>query len=758
MIIFRRVQEGKFENDILILSFVHVNMKNIKQQKKSSNPLKKPAAVMPGVLKERWVYIILFAFTFVLYANTLSHDYALDDAIVITDNMFTQKGFAGIKDILTHDTFLGFFKQEKNLVAGGRYRPLSLVTFAVEWQFFGRNPGVNHFFNILFYALTGVLIFLLLKRLLLLQQTKYSYLVHLPFIAALVFIALPVHTEAVANIKGRDEILSMLFSLAAAHLFLKYIDEGKKRSYLIWGAVCLFLGLLSKENAITFFLIIPMMIWFFRKPETKDYIPVMTAVIISSAVFLILRQSFTNTSLSQEVTELMNNPFYGMTAAQKYSTIVYTFIRYLSLIVLPVTLTHDYYPYQITVHNITSAGTIISFMVCAAGLALALLQLKKRTLLSFCILFFVFTFSVVSNLVFPVGTFMSERFVFMPSLAYCIMLAYFISLIPLYKYKPSDIKNQENKKELDTAIRTANSGFFSNRIIQIVLVIVIGGYAVRTVFRNPAWKDNFTLFLTDIHNSPNSAKLNNAAGGELLAQSDKDTSEEERIKKINQAKIYLNRAIKIYPLYNNAYLLLGNAYLKGDKNFEKALEAYNQALRINPNYGDALQNMTVLFNNWTDVPKKISALKNFIKEQPGNMNLYSQLGTVYNNAGQYDSAIIAYKKEIELDPKSSNGYNQIGMIYGKEKNMFDSSIYYLKTAIALDPKNVDAYENLGVGYAMKKDFQSALAVFINGLQINPNSAKLNLNLGFTYMNIGQQAEGQRYINRAYELDPSLRQR
>ncbi len=734
-------------------------MKNTKQQKKSSNPPKKPAAaIVPGELKEHWVYIILLAFTFILYANTLSHDYTLDDAIVITDNMFTQKGFAGIKDILTHDTFLGFFKQEKSLVAGGRYRPLSLVTFAMEWQFFGKSPGVSHFFNILFYALTGILIFLLLKRLLLLQQTKYSYLVHLPFIAALVFIALPVHTEAVANIKGRDEILSMLFSLVAANLFLKYLDEGKRLNHLIWGAVCLFLGLLSKENAITFFLVIPMMIWFFRKSATKDYIPVMAAVIISSAVFLILRQSFTNTSINKEVTELMNNPFYGMTVAQKYATIIFTFGKYLSVMILPITLTHDYYPYQIAIHNIDSIGTIISFIICVAGLAIALLQLRKKTLLSFCILFFALTFSIVSNLVFPVGTFMSERFVFMPSLAYCIMLAYLISWIPLYKLQTAGLKQQENKKEFDTAIKLANTNFFRNRIIQAVLVIVIGGYAVRTIVRNPVWKDNFTLFLTDVHNSPNSAKLNNAAGGELLAQSDKDTSEEERIKKINQAKIYLNKAIKIYPLYNNAYLLLGNAYLKGDKDFEKAFEAYKSALRINPDYGDALQNMTVLFNNWTDLPKKIIALKDFIKEQPKNAKLYSQLGAVYTNAGEYDSAIVAYKKEIEIDVNSSDGYNQLGMIYGKDKGMYDSSVYYLKTAIVKNPNNIDAYENLGVGYAMKKDFQSALATFRNGLQVNPNSAKLNMNLGFTYMNLGQQAEGQQYINRAYELDPSLRQK
>ncbi|MBV6652333.1 MAG: hypothetical protein KI786_01165, partial [Mameliella sp.] len=76
----------------------------------------------------------LFALSFLLYANTLGHDYALDDAIVIYDNMFVKDGISGIPGILSKDTFYGFFKEEGKaaLVAGGRYRPFSLILFAIE--------------------------------------------------------------------------------------------------------------------------------------------------------------------------------------------------------------------------------------------------------------------------------------------------------------------------------------------------------------------------------------------------------------------------------------------------------------------------------------------------------------------------------------------------------------------------------------------------------------------------------------------------
>ena len=61
-----------------------------------------------------------------VYLNTLSFEHALDDDIVIVNNIFTEKGIKGIPDLLTKDSFHGFFKKKKNLVSGGRYRPLSL--------------------------------------------------------------------------------------------------------------------------------------------------------------------------------------------------------------------------------------------------------------------------------------------------------------------------------------------------------------------------------------------------------------------------------------------------------------------------------------------------------------------------------------------------------------------------------------------------------------------------------------------------------
>jgi len=118
-----------------------LNMVQKKQLQKSQGAYKKKNDSSQISSKKQSVFFttplfILFGLTILLYANSLFNRYALDDSLMIVDNKFTQKGFKGIGDILTNDSFVGFFGKQKKLVAGGRYRPLSHITFAVEKELF----------------------------------------------------------------------------------------------------------------------------------------------------------------------------------------------------------------------------------------------------------------------------------------------------------------------------------------------------------------------------------------------------------------------------------------------------------------------------------------------------------------------------------------------------------------------------------------------------------------------------------------------
>jgi hypothetical protein len=199
--------------------------------------------------------IIIGLLALLFYANSLSNEYALDDTMVITENKYTQAGLKGIKNILTQDSFAGS-QGDLRILEGGRYRPLSIVTFALEYQVFGKNPFWGHLGNTVLYALLCIILLKLLNKHIFPARPLIA------FLAAAIFTMHPVHSEAVANIKSRDEILSLLF----LGLTLYYGLDALKSNRKILAVLSLFffaLALLSKENGLTFLFILPLAAYVF---------------------------------------------------------------------------------------------------------------------------------------------------------------------------------------------------------------------------------------------------------------------------------------------------------------------------------------------------------------------------------------------------------------------------------------------------------------------------------------------------------------
>ena len=291
-----------------------------KSRKKSAGdplPISKPASTAAQKWYEspRNQAIGLFLFAFLLYANTLGHDFTVDDAIVITNNSLVQKGAGGIGEIFAYDTFYGFFEDESkaNLVAGGRYRPLTLAMFAIEQQL-SPGPFISHLFNVVWYgALLAVLLYFVRG---LLRGRGYAW--WLPLLIVGLFAAHPIHTEAVANIKGRDEIVALFFAALSAWLVWKAARD-RKWSGAAAGAVCMGLGCLAKETAFTYLAVLPATVLLFPrmmeggerpggKPEwvgLKYTLPAIAA----AALYLMARATILPAASGQPILELMNNPF-----------------------------------------------------------------------------------------------------------------------------------------------------------------------------------------------------------------------------------------------------------------------------------------------------------------------------------------------------------------------------------------------------------------------------------------------------------------
>src|SRR5665213_287244 len=221
---------------------------------------KKPVKQMeligtPKLLKRLKISLglIIAVFALVLYAQSISFNYTLDDGTVLRENKVTKKGVQGISEIIKHGYWYGFNQSRE-----AAYRPTSLIMFALEWQLFDDNPHVSHLINILLYSLSCWLLFLLLCRLFEKQSMLF------PFVCALLYAAHPIHTEVVDSIKSRDEILCFLFGIISMLCLIRY-NNTKSILALIFGAISFFLSLLSKETGIAFLIIISLTLFVFTE-------------------------------------------------------------------------------------------------------------------------------------------------------------------------------------------------------------------------------------------------------------------------------------------------------------------------------------------------------------------------------------------------------------------------------------------------------------------------------------------------------------
>ncbi|MBO7585924.1 MAG: tetratricopeptide repeat protein [Bacteroidales bacterium] len=660
--------------------------------------------------------IVLLTLIALFYCNTLSLDFALDDRMVIMENEFALDGsWDSVKRIFTEDTFTGYFGNDKSVVVGGRYRPMSQLTFMLEASLFGKkikeqiddvhdfdnlhDPSHEDFFtgsflaffchlmNVVYYILLCLLVYEVLSKLFRKYQGD-KWFQSLAFLAAVLFALHPIHTEAVANVKGRDEIFAMLGATTALWCSLQYVDT-RKWWYLLLSLAAITFGLFSKENAITYLAVVPLSLFFYQSDNKKkiDYLTTLLPLVIGSVFFVWVRSCALGGLMPEDSTQnILNNPFIHSTKVQEIATVLITWGIYFKLLFFPHPLTHDYYPHQITITDFSNPLVWVILAGCIALVVYALLNLKKKSVVSYGILFFVITFSITSNLLFNVGTFMNERFVFMASLGFTLIVGYWIYLL-------SVAKNASLQK------------------LSVGILAVVGLlFGIKTFTRNFVWDNDFTLFLTDVKTSHESIKCNISAGGSKLQIWKKSHKERDKV----EAYRYLEKALKLDDHALNAYLLLGELmYL--DDNKTGAYQAYRNATLIDPNNKLAQDNLALMVAvTEDDFLKPITAMldEGIALQDP------SKIQEAYRQIDDY----------LKEHPESLIALNVKGNVLGRGMNRLDEAIAIYEQVIAKDPTFASAYENMGIAYAIKGEFDRAEQLFKKALELSPDNQNILFNL------------------------------
>jgi tetratricopeptide (TPR) repeat protein len=403
-------------------------------------------------------WILLIALCVLPYLNALPGDFVFDDGSLITRHPAVQGPFR-LGTVLTAP-LIG--DAPKTAI----WRPVTTLSLALDWRIGGGHPFWFHLVNLFTYAGITVLWTLLVRRL-------FRSLT-LAMVAGFLFAVHPLHTEAVAWISGRGDLLAALFSLLALHLALA--DRGRLRPL---AHLAVFFAVGSKETAAIVPLLILYTMWVMRRPDKPWSWRFGLSCFAPVLVFLVLRRMVTGVWLAASADPL-DNPLVGTGILERIPTVLDCAGRYLALLLVPARLSIDYAPPVLErVRGITPY--LAAGLLGVAGLTV-LAWRRSRTPEGWGAVWAMITVALASNLFLIAVTVFAERLLFLPSAG--------LLLIPA----AAGLRWSRRSRGPATALR-------------ILLGLALVGGVVRTWVRNADYRDELTLYKAGVRAAPRSYKM-----------------------------------------------------------------------------------------------------------------------------------------------------------------------------------------------------------------------------------------------------------
>jgi tetratricopeptide (TPR) repeat protein len=604
-----------------------------KPDKKNRKKEAADAAASP-VSNNIWIMLLLAAIAFLLYSNSLRNGFVLDDNSAIESNSIVQKGIKAWPELLNTEYRAGYWTAQGNL-----YRPLSLMVFAALWDISPNNPYPGHLLNCLLYALTAVLLFRVLNRL---WSDRNGFL---PFLTTLLFVVHPLHTEVVANIKSLDEILSLLFLLFASWNLLNYRDKGGVRPLILAG-LCYFLALMSKESAITFLAVFPLMAYFFFTDAKRPLTGIVVSSLVPALIYLMIRQAVLGSQKGEPYHLLLiDNSLVGAADFMEKTASAFVLLgKYLWMQLYPQPLLADYSVNQIPLVRWNSPSAWLSLVAYLTLAALVMLRFRRKEKWVFGIAVFLITISLYSNLLITIGTNFGERLAYLPSFGACIALV--TGLAAVFPKRP--------------AMKAGSfaSAFASHKELAVVVLIASLLGARITYARNTDWNSYLSIYEADVRKASESARLNYWYGMEVMkVRGLKATDPVQQKLYYDTALYHLDKALTILPEYGDAYAQRGLLhYRRGEMALAEA--DYKEAARLKVGQWGMYSNLAIMYGQRmmeeSDTAKVRmlfdEAMKNLryaLQVDPRPATIYKNMANLYHNLGMWQDAIFRYKEALE---------------------------------------------------------------------------------------------------------------
>lgn len=617
--------------------------------------------------KYKNIFFLFLVTTFLIYGNTLRNKYALDDEYVTATNFpvkgkeyvpnhkLVAKGIKGIPEIWKS-------KYATDNESSFDYRPVTSSSFALEYSVFGQNPFVSHLINIILYFLCVWVLFCVLYKLF--EEYKFNFMV--PFLVSFIFLIHPIHTEVVASIKCRDELLAFLLPMISLWFSLKFYHKPTYQTALLI-IIFLVLGIFSKRTAIIFMAIIPLCLFFYRKIKLKHILYFGLFALIIKTFDYIIKSNFSITD-SARLYYHFENPLYteSLSFVEKIMFGLKTFGFYIKFLVFPYQFRFYYGGNTIDMSSSIDFYFIIGLIFLVGGVVYYFKSKNKLFLFSFS-LFLGSIFPFV-NFLTPVAGIVGERLIFQASVGFCLLLITlllpFIPIISEFKLKQ----------------------FTTKPFIYTLPVLIICIFYIWN--RNAQWYNKLSLFEHDILYTENSAKANSMLANEYFEMLTGASPEKKYT-----AELLAQKAIKHY-----------NAAVTADSSF---FTAYNNA-------------GVIFFSNLNDITAAKHYFSLAIHHKKKYAQAYENLGNCYKKEGNLIEAFKYYKLAIESNNKHYSGYTSlIGLLMDKKQYVISAKLSQM--ALTVFPSDYYLLINLANSYLLGNEKEKAFPVFEEAYLIYPTN-------------------------------------
>jgi hypothetical protein len=566
---------------------------------------------------------VLALLVLLAYANSFSAGFVFDNRVLLLEDTRLHAVSTSNLDLILHKPYWWPF------IDTPLYRPATTLSYLLNYSVFGNadRPFGYHVVNWLLHTANVWLVFALALRI---GRRIWPAL----FIAAL-WAVHPLATEAVTNIVGRADLLAAFGVLAAfyAHLESRDARGAGRWAWTAASVAALTVAVFSKESAVAGVGVVVLYDLLFRERSSRlsRLVQGWIILVLPAALFLYARSTVLGAAPAE--VPYVDNPIAGASFWTGRLTALSVMGRYLAVLVWPIRLSADYSFSQIPLATGT-AGDWLAWIALIVLAVLALMMLKVSRVVCFCLAGAFITFLPAANLLFPTGTIMAERLMYLPS-------AFLVGA---------------GVAAIDSFATVVGWRAFAPALVSLAIVFC----AVRTFARNADWQDDLALWTATAQTAPNSFKSHGSLA-EALYRSDpahnnlgQVIAEKEKSLAILKAAPDPAALSKPYEEAATYYLEHGDWLQDHHASGADIADAYRRAAALGEQYlrlaaqhpvsakemSDARLLVSTAYARLQDGDKALVAAREAASDQPFNPMSYRATAAALLNTRQVDEAAV----------------------------------------------------------------------------------------------------------------------